>query len=80
MAPRKTVSVMPAQTPVKSPSRIAPRLLRIADAADYLSCTFGFAETLLREGTIKTVILGKRHLCDIRDLDAYIDLLKELTI
>jgi hypothetical protein len=80
MASRKAVPVVPAQTPVKPISRISPRLLRITDAADYLSCTFGFAETLLREGTIKPVVLGKRHLCDIRDLDAYIDLMKEQTI
>jgi len=75
---KKAASVTPA-VPEASYPRIKPRLLRIADAADYLSCTFGFAETLLREGTIKPVILGKRHLCDIRDLDAYIDLVKEQT-
>jgi excisionase family DNA binding protein len=67
------------RTPVKATStpRSVPRLLRIADAADYLSCTFGFIETLYREGTIKPVLLGKRHLLDIRDLDAYIEQLKE---
>lgn len=75
MSPKKSSSAMPA-VPEASYPRIKPRLLRIADAADYLSCTFGFAETLLREGTIKPVILGKRHLFDIRDLDAYVDRIK----
>lgn len=77
MASRKAVPVMPAQTPVTPASRITPRLLRITDAADYLSCTFGFVETLMREGTVKTIVLGKRHVFDVRDLDAYIDGLKD---
>jgi len=77
LSPQDAVS--PSRTTAKTivTPRIAPRLLRIADAADYLSCTFGFIETLYREGTIKTVVLGKRHLLDIRDLDAYIEQLKE---
>jgi hypothetical protein len=77
MASRKIVNPVPAQAPVPPAPRIAPRLLRISDTADYLSCTFGFVETLMREGTVKSVILGKRHLCDIRDLDAFIDRIKE---
>jgi excisionase family DNA binding protein len=76
MVSRKSVPVVPAETPVTS-SRITPRLLRIADAADYMSCTFGFVEALMRERTIPVVVLGKRHLFDIRDLDAYIERLKE---
>jgi len=31
----------------------------------------------MREGTIKPVILGKRHLFDKADLDRYIDQIKE---
>jgi hypothetical protein len=54
--------------PESAPSPIVPRLLRIPDAARYLSCTFGFAETLMRERTIPVVILGKRHLFDRVDL------------
>ena len=77
MASRKSASVVPAETPVTSASRVTPRLLRIADAADYMSCTFGFVEALMRERTIPVVVLGKRHLFDIRDLDAYIERLKE---
>ncbi len=79
MASRKSASVAPAQTPVQAipTPRLAPRLLRITDAADYLSCTFGFMETLMREKTIPVVMLGKRHLFDVRDLDAYVERMKE---
>jgi excisionase family DNA binding protein len=56
---------------------IFPRLLRIADAAHYLSCTYGFMETLVREKTVPSMMLGKRRCIDIRDLDAYIDHMKE---
>lgn len=55
---------------------ITPRLLRIPDAAKYLSCTNWFLETLLREKTVPSFIQGKRKLVDVRDLDAYVDRLK----
>jgi excisionase family DNA binding protein len=71
VASRKSVPSIPPA------SRISPRLLRIADAADYLSCTFGFAETLVREKAIPVVVLGKRHLVDVRDLDTYVEQMKE---
>ncbi len=77
MASRKAVPVVPAQTPVTPAPRIAPRLLRIADAAEYLSCTFGFIQTLMHERTIPVVVLGKRHLLDKSDLDLYVDRIKE---
>jgi excisionase family DNA binding protein len=71
--------VPPARAAVKAipTPRLAPRLLRIVDAADYLSCTFGFMETVMREKTIPMVVLGKRHLFDVRDLDAYVEQMKE---
>jgi excisionase family DNA binding protein len=56
---------------------IAPRLLRIADAAHYLSCTYGFMETLIREKKIRSLLLGKRRLLDVHDLDDYVERLKE---
>jgi hypothetical protein len=34
-------------------------------------------ETLMRQGTIKSVVLGKRHLFCKEDLDEYIDRIKE---
>jgi excisionase family DNA binding protein len=54
-------------------SPIVPRLLRIPDAARYLSCTYSFVETLVREKTIPSFILGKRRVIDMVDLDAYVD-------
>jgi excisionase family DNA binding protein len=54
-----------------------PRLLRISDAAFYLSVTYGFMETLIRERTIPSFIQGRRRVLDIRDLDDYADRLKE---
>jgi|HubBroStandDraft_3_1064219.scaffolds.fasta_scaffold1477010_2 excisionase family DNA binding protein len=65
----------PVANPVFNPL-VPPRLLRITDAAQYLSCTYTWVETLIRERTIPSVIQGKRRLIDIRDLDAYIDQLK----
>jgi excisionase family DNA binding protein len=54
-------------------SPIVPRLLRIQDAARYLSCTNTFIETLIREKTVPSFILGKRRLIDVVDLDAFVD-------
>ena len=56
-----------------APSPIVPRLLRIADAAHYLSCSYTCMETLLHEKTIPSFILGKRRLIDRFDLDAFVD-------
>jgi excisionase family DNA binding protein len=56
---------------------VAPRLLRIADAAHYLSCTYGLMETLIREKRIRSMILGKRRVVDLRDLDEFVDRIKE---
>jgi hypothetical protein len=36
-------------------------------------------ETLYREKRIRSIVLGKRTLFDIRDLDAYVDELKGAT-
>lgn len=58
-------------------SPIVPRLFRISDAARYLSATYGFVETLVREKTIPSMILGKRRVIDVRDLDDYIERIKE---
>lgn len=58
-------------------SFITPRLLRIPDAAMYLSATYGFVEALVREKTVRSWIQGKRRVIDIRDLDEYIERMKE---
>lgn len=59
------------------PTTIVPRLLRIPDAAKYTSCTYGYIETIIREKAIPSMILGKRRLIDIRDLDEFIDRMKK---
>jgi excisionase family DNA binding protein len=58
------------------PIAVPPRLIRITAAAHYLSCSYGWIETLIRERSIPSVIIGKRCLLDVRDLDAYIDRVK----
>jgi excisionase family DNA binding protein len=54
------------------PAIIVPKLLRIQDAARYLSATTCFVATMLREGKIPSLILGKRRVVDVDDLDAWI--------
>jgi excisionase family DNA binding protein len=80
MRPAKK-SAVPPQPAVTSQPYLNPfipvRWLRIPDAARYLSCTYTWVETLIREKTVPSVIQGKRRLIDIRDLDSYIDRVKE---
>jgi len=52
---------------------VAPRLLRLRDAATYLSSTTSFIEELVRTRKIRSRTIGKRRVIDIRDLDAWID-------
>lgn len=63
---------------VKPTGARAPRLLRINEAADYLSATTWFVETLIRDGKIPHLILGKRRVIDIFDLDKWIEEQKAL--
>ena len=65
------------EVPIPAKPSITPRLLRITDAAHYLSATYTFVETLIREKAIPSVVVGKRHVIDVRDLDAYIENLKD---
>lgn len=62
---------------VVAKSSITPRLLRITDAAQYLSCTFTYIETLIREKRVPSIILGKRRLIDVLDLDRFVEEQKE---
>lgn len=57
----------------KNAVAVAPRLLRIQGAAAYLSATTWFVETLIREKQIPSLILGKRRVIDVRDLDIWIE-------
>jgi excisionase family DNA binding protein len=52
---------------------VVPRLLRIQDAANYLSATTWQIETLLREKTIPSFVLGKRRVVDRLELDRYVE-------
>jgi excisionase family DNA binding protein len=55
------------------PAVVVPRLLRIQDAAKYLSATTWQIETLLRENVIPSFVLGKRRVVDRLELDRYVD-------
>jgi len=55
------------------PAVLVPRLLRIQDAARYLSATTWFIETLIRDKKIPSLIVGKRRVIDVLDLDAWIE-------
>lgn len=55
------------------PGFVVPRLLRIQDAAKYLSATTWQIETLLREKAIPSFVLGKRRVVDRLELDRYVE-------
>ena len=66
ISPVVAITAVPETTPL-------PRLLRIAEAARYLSATPWFIRSLIWSHSIPFLQLGKRHLIDVRDLDAYVD-------
>src|SRR6266404_8572201 len=55
------------------PAIVVPRLMRIQDAAKYLSATTWQVETLLREKVIPSFVLGKRRVVDRLELDCYVE-------
>jgi excisionase family DNA binding protein len=55
------------------PAFVVPRLLRIQDAAKYLSATTWQIETLLRDNVIPSFVLGKRRVVDRLELDRYVE-------
>jgi len=55
------------------PDGIPPRLLNIADAAKYMSCSVWFVRTIIWGGRIPFVKFGKRYQLDRSDLDKFID-------
>src|SRR5258708_38970588 len=71
----KQVSVTPVlqKDSASLPAFVVPRLLRIQDAAKYLSATTWQVETLLREKTIPSFVLGKRRVIDRLELDRYVE-------
>jgi excisionase family DNA binding protein len=54
-------------------SIVVPRLMRIQDAAKYLSATTWQVATLLREKVIPSFVLGKRRVVDRLELDRYVE-------
>src|SRR5260370_31775970 len=70
--PKQTLLVTIDEDAPASPL-VVPRLLRIADAAKYLSATTWQVETLLREKTIPSFVLGKRRVIDRLELDRYVE-------
>lgn len=82
MHPKKVPSVINSvatSVPVSlSQSNLsASRGLRIADAAKYLSVTVCFVRALIATGEIPFVIAGKRHIVDVKDLDAWLESQKQ---
>lgn len=55
------------------PTFVVPRLLRVEDAAKYLSATTWQMETLLREKIIPSFVMGKRRVVDRLELDRYVE-------
>jgi len=52
---------------------IAPRRLRIPDAAKYIAGSNWFVEEKLREGEIPFQWCGRHKVLDVRDLDEWVD-------
>ena len=76
MAPRSkqaSVASVLRDDSASLPALVVPRLLRIQDAAKYLSATTWQVETLLREKTIPSFVLGKRRVIDRLELDRYVE-------
>lgn len=73
MIKAKKVSPVAVPQPVHERSTIAPRLLRIPEAAGYLSATTWFVEELARTNKLRFVVVGKYRVIDVRDLDTWIE-------
>ena len=69
--PSVTLTLPEGSTPL--PAFVIPRLLPIQDAARYLSATTWQVETLLREKTNPSFVLGKRRVIDRLELDRYVE-------
>jgi hypothetical protein len=69
----KLKRVTPFPIPQSIPVVIIPRVLKIPDAAKYLSATPWFVEQLLRSGEVPSFIQGKDRVVDCRELDKYVE-------
>lgn len=52
---------------------ITPRLLDTEQAAAYLCATVWCIEELFRSGEVRSFLLGKKRVVDVRVLDLYVD-------
>lgn len=68
-----SVAVILREDSIALPAVVVPRLLRIQDAAKYLSATTWQIEMLLRDNVIPSFILGKRRVVDRLELDRYVE-------
>jgi excisionase family DNA binding protein len=57
---------------------VEPRLLRVKEAATYLSCTVWFIRSLAWNRAVPHVVFGKRILFDRADLDRYLESQKKV--
>ena len=57
-----------------------PRPLHIQGVAHYLSSTRSFVLKLMRKKKIPFLVVGHRYVIDIRDLDAWIETQKQVTL
>jgi len=55
---------------------LAPRGLRVAEAAKYLGVTVNFVRTAVAKRQLPAMMLGHRLVLDVRDLDRFLDRMK----
>jgi excisionase family DNA binding protein len=67
---RQSSEVTPSQTKVRA---VLPRSLHITQAANYLGVTVSFLRGLHWSRELRGVILGKRLVFAVADLDAYFE-------
>ena len=65
-----------ATSTVVIPERTLTRGVRVKDAAAYLGVTVSFIRHAVWSNKLPAAKLGKRLVLDIRDLDAFFDMLK----
>ena len=56
--------------------QIAPRMLRCSDAAAYLGIGVQAMRHLHWQGKLRGVMIGRKMLWDVQDLNKYVDALK----
>ena len=62
-----------SSTQERKVSTVRPRSLHVIEAAKYLGVTVSFLRSLYWSKQLRGVILGKRLVFDVKDLDSYFD-------